>query len=107
VPGVVLWQRTTEGRTRILPDGCLDLIWDGRQLFVAGPDSAARWHDCAPGTGYVGLRFHYGIGPALLRVPADELSDRSVRLDELRPATAARRLAKQIADRPVEGSPGG
>jgi len=106
VPGVVLWQRTTDGRTRILPDGCLDLIWDGRQLFVAGPDSAARWHDCARGTSYVALRFHYGVGPALLRVPADELSDRSVRLDELLPATAARRLAEQVADRPVEALTG-
>src|SRR5262249_31447417 len=46
VPGVVLWQRTSQGRSRIMPDGCLDLVWDGRELFVAGPDTAARWHDC-------------------------------------------------------------
>jgi AraC-like DNA-binding protein len=102
VPGVVLWQRTTQGRTRILPDGCLDLIWDGRQLFVAGPDTAARWHDCAPGTDYVALRFQFGIGPAFLRVPAHELSDRSVRLDELLPAPAARRLTEDVAGHPLE-----
>ncbi|HEY3087183.1 MAG TPA: helix-turn-helix domain-containing protein [Jatrophihabitantaceae bacterium] len=102
VPGVVLWQRTTQGRTRILPDGCLDLVWDGREVFVAGPDTAARWHDCAPGSGYVALRFHFGIGPAVLRVPADELRDRSVRLDELLPARLAGHLADQMADHPVE-----
>lgn len=104
VPGVVLWQRdsrSTPVRTRILPDGCLDLVWDGRELFVAGPDTSARWHHCEPGSRYTALRFHFGIGPALLRVPADELRDRSVRLDELVPATAARRLADQVADHPV------
>jgi AraC-like DNA-binding protein len=102
VPGVVLWQRTTQGRTRILPDGCLDLVWDGREVFVAGPDTAARWHDCAPGSGYVALRFHFGIGPAVLRVPADELRDRSVRLDELLPPRLAGHLAEQMPDHPVE-----
>ncbi len=102
VPGVVLWQRTARGRARIMPDGCLDLIWDGRALFAAGPDTAARWHDCTPGSRYVALRFHFGIGPALLGVPADELRDRSVHVDELLPSSAARHLAGQVADRPVE-----
>jgi AraC-like DNA-binding protein len=105
VPGVVLWQRDNRRqpvRTRILPDGCLDLVWDGQELFVAGPDTAARWHDCAPGSTYAALRFHFGIGPALLHVPADKVRDRSVRLDELLPSTVARRLTDQVADRPVE-----
>jgi AraC-like DNA-binding protein len=105
VPGVVLWQRAGRAetvRSRIMPDGCLDLVSDGREVFVAGPDTSARWHDCAPGSRYAALRFHFGVGAALLRVPADELRNRSVRLDELLPATAARRLADQVADRPVE-----
>jgi AraC-like DNA-binding protein len=106
VPGVVLWQRTAQGRARIMPDGCLDLVWDGRELLVAGPDTAARWHDCAPGSSYVALRFHFGIGPALLGVPADELSDRSVRLDDLLPATAARGLTGPVADDPAEALTG-
>src|SRR3984893_7316458 len=48
VVGAVLWQRTLDGApegTPIMPDGCLDLLWgDGNRLFVAGPDTAARWH---------------------------------------------------------------
>ena len=28
---------------RIVPDGCIDLIWEaGRELVIAGPDTAAR-----------------------------------------------------------------
>jgi len=103
---VVLWQRTSQGRSRIMPDGCLDLVWDGRDLFVAGPDTAARWHDCTPGSSYVALRFHFGIGPALLGVPADELSDRSVRLDDLLPPPGARSLADRMTDHPAEALTG-
>jgi AraC-like DNA-binding protein len=104
VPGVVLWCRTVVAaaeRSRILPDGCLDLLWDGRRLLVAGPDTAARWHSSPPGTGYVALRFSGGTGPALLGVPADELRDRTAYLDELWPAAASRALTHQVADDPV------
>lgn len=101
VPGVLLWQRTASGPARILPDGCLDLIWDGRRLIVAGPDTAARWNDCEPDMHYVGLRFHYGIGPALLDVPASDVVDRSPLLDELWASAAVRRLGEQVADDPA------
>ncbi|MGH3914672.1 MAG: helix-turn-helix domain-containing protein [Pseudonocardiaceae bacterium] len=106
VPGVVLWRRTfgsTPERARILPDGCLDLLWDGRRLFVAGPDTAARWHQARPGVSYVGLRCSGGIGPVLLGVPADELRDRTPDLDELWPSDQARRLAERVAADPTGG----
>jgi AraC-like DNA-binding protein len=101
VPGVVLWRRITQGGSRILPDGCLDLIWDGRQLLVAGPDTAARWHDCEPGLAYVGLRFHHGTGPALLGLTASEVRDQSVALADVWSARSARTLSEQVADDPV------
>ena len=86
VVGAVLWQRTLDSAlegTPIMPDGCLDLLWDGNRLFVAGPDTAARWHRSPPGTTYVALRFSGGLGPTLLGVPADELQDRSPNLEQL------------------------
>jgi AraC-like DNA-binding protein len=103
VPGAVLWGRTVVAapeHTRILPDGCLDLLWDGRRMVVAGPDTTARWHASPPGTSYVALRFSGGIGPALLGVPADEVRDRTVSLDELWPAAASRRLTEAVAADP-------
>jgi AraC-like DNA-binding protein len=99
VVGAVLWQRTLVGApegTPIMPDGCLDLLWDGNRLFVAGPDTAARWHRSPPGTTYVALRFSGGLGPTLLGVPADELRDRTPNLEQLWPARPARVLTERV-----------
>ena len=97
VPGVVLWTKTAGGDGRILPDGCVDLLWDGARLTVAGPDTRARWHRSPPGTAYAALRMSAGTGPALLGVPADVLRDRAPSLDELWPDGDVRRLADQVA----------
>jgi AraC-like DNA-binding protein len=97
LPGVVLWTKDTAGSGRILPDGCVDLLWDGSRLTVAGPDTRARWHTTPPGTSYVALRLAAGTGPALLGVPAHLLRDRSPALEELWPERDVRRLAEQVA----------
>jgi AraC-like DNA-binding protein len=104
LPGAVLWQRSVGPRPRadrILPDGCLDLLWDGERLFVAGPDSTARCHTSAGGTCYVGLRFSGGMGPALLGIGADEVLDRTPDLDEVWPGAEAHQLAERVAADPV------
>jgi AraC-like DNA-binding protein len=104
VVGAVLWQRTLDSApagTPIMPDGCLDLLWDGNRLFVAGPDTAARWHRSPAGTTYVALRFSGGLGPSLLGVPADELRDRTPNLEELWSARQARVLAEQVEADPA------
>jgi AraC-like DNA-binding protein len=109
VAGVVLWRRTVgaaPGRSRIMPDGCLDLIWDGDRLFVAGPDTAARWHRSPARSAYVALRFAGGSGPALLGVPANELRDRAPDLDQLWPSRSTRALTAQIEVDPVAGLEG-
>jgi AraC-like DNA-binding protein len=104
IPGVVLWERSVapaSARSRILPDGCLDLIWDGRELVVAGPDPAARWHEAAAGTSYTALRFHQGTGPAALGVPASKLAGQAPRLADVWTATAARELNERVAADPA------
>lgn len=63
----------------VLPDGCIDIIWDGAQLIVAGPDSRPVWS--APvRSRVVGLRFRPGTGSLFLGVPADVLRDRRIDL---------------------------
>lgn len=98
VPGVVVWTKHGAGTSRILPDGCLDLLWDGSRLSVAGPDTRARWHSSPPGTTYAALRLAAGTGPAVLGVPADVLRDSTPALDELWPSAVVRRLTERVAD---------
>ncbi|MFF4627390.1 helix-turn-helix domain-containing protein [Streptomyces griseorubiginosus] len=92
--GAVLW--TGDGAGRVLPDGCMDLLWNEGRLLVAGPDTRAYVTAGAPST-WVGLRFHPGSAPAFLGVPAHELRDRRVELADLWPASDVRRLRSRVA----------
>lgn len=96
LPYVVAWRAVTEPGdvSRILPDGCLDLIAGGGRLFVAGPDTTAQVSTAAVGASHFGLRFAAGTGPAVLGVPADEFTDRQVDLADVWPAAAVRRIAE-------------
>ena len=56
LPHVVAWRGVTlpgAGPNRILPDGCLDLIWHDGVVFVAGPDTTAQVGSASPGSRYV------------------------------------------------------
>ncbi|PZS10075.1 MAG: AraC family transcriptional regulator [Acidimicrobiales bacterium] len=100
MPGAVLWERTlgpTPEHKRILPDGCMDILWDGRRLSVAGPDSTARLYASRADAFYVALRFSGGLGPALLGVSADELRDQTAALEDLWPSVQTRALTDQVA----------
>lgn len=99
VPGLVVWERTrtSAGPLRILPDGCLDLIWLADRLIVAGPDTTAQLTAGPVGARYAGVRFAPGLGPVVLGVPAHELRDRQVNLSDLWPAARVRRLTDRVA----------
>ena len=97
LPHVVAWRSLTQPGdppTRILPDGCLDLIWNDGRVFVAGPDTVAEVGAAAPGSRFAALRFADGTGPSVVGVPADELVDREVPLEQLWPAAEVRPLAE-------------
>jgi AraC-like DNA-binding protein len=68
---------------RVLPDGCMDLMRINGRIVVAGPDTTASV-SARGGEPFVGLRFHPGVLPRLLGVPASELRDERVPLRELR-----------------------
>lgn len=104
LPGVVAWTidpRPSATRARILPDGCMDLLWDGDRLVIAGPDTAARWHRDPGGRGWTALRFGAGTGPAALGIPAGEVTDTSPALEQVWAGAAARRLTEQVAEDPT------
>ncbi|CAL9613634.1 helix-turn-helix transcriptional regulator [Streptomyces sp. R1] len=95
--GAVVWTSTPTGSGpgRILPDGCMDLLWHDGRLLVAGPDTRAYVNEGAPGP-WAGVRFYPGTAPALLGVPADALRDRRVDLTDLWPAARARHLTARV-----------
>ncbi|MFK4102046.1 helix-turn-helix domain-containing protein [Streptomyces sp. NPDC019531] len=92
--GAVIW--AGDGAGRVLPDGCMDLLWNQGRLLVAGPDTRAYVTGGAPSS-WVGLRFAPGSAPAFLGVPAHELRDLRVELADLWPASEVRRLRGRIA----------
>ncbi|MDQ0752232.1 AraC-like DNA-binding protein [Streptomyces africanus] len=104
--GAVVWRNAPErdGAARVLPDGCMDLMWHEGRLLVAGPDTHAYLTDGEDGT-WAGVRFYPGTAPALLGVPAHELRDRRLELADLWPAPEVRRLAARVnaAPDPVSG----
>jgi AraC-like DNA-binding protein len=96
LPYVVAWwsEERRQFSKRILPDGCLDIIWRDGTVFVAGPDTTAQMSAVRSGTRCFALRFGSGTGPGVLGVPASELVDRQVPLESLWPAAAVRPLAE-------------
>lgn len=84
------------GPVRVLPDGCMDLMRIDGRIIVAGPDTTAS---VSPRVGepFVGLRFHPGVLPRLLGVPAAELRNERVALTELRAGLPRRRSLTELA----------
>lgn len=97
VGGFVWTSRATAVEKRILPDGCMDLLWDGRTVTVAGADTHAQLFRSAPGAVMTGLRFPPGLAPRVLGVSAAELTDQRVPLDALWPAARVRRISDRLA----------
>lgn len=79
-----VWRSDGQRPTHVLPDGCMDLIELNGSIAVAGPDTASfvSEHESVEVTG---MRFHPGVLPRLLGVPAAELLNDRVPLAELRP----------------------
>jgi AraC-like DNA-binding protein len=96
------WSRSTAAgpaRTyRIVPDGCVDLIWTGTRLFVAGPDTLAQLTTADPGT-MVGVRFRPGAASALLGVPANAVRDDRPDLADIAPDRRTQTFAHRLADK--------
>lgn len=84
-----------QGVGRVLPDGCMDLLWHDGRLLVAGPDTTAYVTEGRSGS-WAGLRFFPGQAPGFLGVPAHELRDRRVELAELWSPAVVRRLTARV-----------
>lgn len=82
---------------RVLPDGCIDIIFDGARLFVAGPDTTAVPVTARPGTTFTGIRFRPGHAAAVLGAPAAAVRDQRPDLAEVWGAAAADAVTAGLA----------
>lgn len=107
LPGAAVWTSVPaegDGPGRVLPDGCMDLLWHDGRLLVAGPDTHAYVDGSSAGP-WSGICFHPGTAPTLLGVPAHELRDRRVELADVWPAAEVRRATARVhgAHHPARG----
>ena len=105
---VCLWTRTTgereaELRPRVLPDGCIDIVWMGDAApAVVGPATRAVRPSLPRRSTIVGARFRPGMAPSLLGLPASELLDAEVPLPDIWGREAAGRAVRAAELRTVE-----
>jgi len=86
-----LWVRDAEPATRqhrIVPDACVDVVWTGARLVVAGPATGPVLTEVPAGRQAFGVRFRIGAAGAALGLPASELRDRTVPLEDVWGAAA-------------------
>jgi AraC-like DNA-binding protein len=90
---------------QVVPDGCVDIVWTGETLCIAGPDTRPILAPMPRGSIVVGVRFHPGSASAWLGQPLSEIVNVRVPLAEfweddatrLLDRAAAARSAKQVA----------
>ncbi len=75
-----VWMRSAgprpDGYERIVPDGCMDVVWSERiGLTAVGPNTTAFLSPLGPGSSVLGVRMHPGGAPPLFGVPAPALRD--------------------------------
>jgi AraC-like DNA-binding protein len=93
-----VWTRTG-APARVLPDGCVDIVWTGTRLIVAGPATRATVPGLPPEALKFGVRFRVGSAGAALGVPASEVLDCSPELSDVWPAGGE--LAERIGAAPA------
>jgi AraC-like DNA-binding protein len=94
-----LWTRDPEPysqRHRILPDACVDIVWAGSRLVVAGPATGPVWATIPANTAAMGVRFRVGAAGAALGIPAAEVLDATVPLD----AVWGEEMTERVGDDP-------
>jgi AraC-like DNA-binding protein len=81
---------------RVLPDGCMDLLWDDRTgLHAVGPNRTAFLAGMDPGAAVTGVRMRPGGAPPLFGVGAEALREATVPAEDLW-GDDARRLADRL-----------
>jgi AraC-like DNA-binding protein len=93
-------RRGTAAEALVLPDGCVDVVVRDGQASIAGPDTGPVSVRLGAGEVVTGVRFAPGAANVALGVPADELRDRRVALEDLW-GRAGRRVGELAGEDPL------
>jgi len=88
-----VWTSVSSGGA-ILPDGCVDLVWGGDRLVIAGPATVASLPNVPAGVPVFGVRFRIGVAGTGLGAPAAEFADLSVDAEDVLGRGATERVAE-------------
>lgn len=81
-------------RQRVLPDGCIDIVWIGTGApVIVGPATRTAVALLPAGGRVLGARFRPGAAPTLLGFPADLATDREINLADAWGRTATEQLS--------------
>src|SRR4051812_5909734 len=72
-----VWTSVSRGGV-VLPDGCVDIVWRGDRLMIAGPATRPLVSEVPLGTAVWGVRFRLGVAGAALGLRAGEFLDDNV-----------------------------
>ncbi len=73
------WTAAPTGEHRLVPDGCIDLLWTSQgHLVLCGPETTAWTFALPEGTTAAGVRFLPGVAPALFGFDASKILNRQV-----------------------------
>lgn len=93
----VVWSTTPEPTGgRVLPDGCMDLLWLDDDLVIAGPDTRAYVSQPAEPRAVTGIRLSGGVGATAFGVPAHEVRNQRIPVADVWGMHTARALRRQI-----------
>lgn len=84
---------------RVIPDGCVDLVFSEGELVIAGPDTASVELCAEANRSFVGVRFRAGVAPVALGVPANALLDQRVAARDVL-GSGISRLSEELARAP-------
>ncbi|MBX9387389.1 helix-turn-helix domain-containing protein [Streptomonospora nanhaiensis] len=91
------WTARLGGPQRLVPDGCVDVLWiAGRRLVVCAPETSGWTFELPPDTPAVGVRFRPGRAGAVLGLDARAALNRRVGLADLLGARAERLLRDRL-----------
>jgi AraC-like DNA-binding protein len=81
---------------QVVPDGCVDIVWTGERLCVAGPDTRPIQEQVKP-LRILGVRFHPGAALPWFSMPLSEMLNVRVPLEEFW-GEEARQLEERILE---------